>query len=69
MEKTLTEAVQLLQTISKGAAMRKDWEKQCSASFEEESQVQVLAGIFKKETSEVREEQLKAWESHRDKPR
>src|SRR6185312_9909515 len=38
MEKTLTEAAQLLQKISKGAAMRRDWEKRCSASSEEESQ-------------------------------
>jgi len=59
MEKTLMEAAQLLQKISKGAAMRRDWEKRCSASFEEESQMQVLAGIFRKETSEVREEQPK----------
>ena len=58
-EKTLTEAAQLLQKISKGAAMRRDWEKRCSASSEEESQVRVLAGIFRKETSEVREEQPK----------
>ena len=59
MEKTLTEAAQLLQKISKGAAMRRDWEKRCSASSEEESQVRVLAGIFRKEASEVREEQPK----------
>ena len=59
MEKTLMEAAQLLQKISKGAAMRRDWENRCSASSEEESQVQVLAGIFRKETSEVREEQPK----------
>ena len=37
MEKTLTEAAQLLQKISKGAAMQRDWEKQCLASSEEES--------------------------------
>ena len=59
MEKTLTEAAQLLQKISKGAAMRRDWEKRSSASSEEESQVRVLAGIFRKEASEVREEQQK----------
>ena len=59
MEKTLTEAAQLLQKISKGAGMRRDWEKQCSASSEEESQVRVLAGFFRKETSEVRKEQPK----------
>ena len=59
MKKTLTEATQLLQKISKGAAMRRDWEKRYSASSEEESQVRVLAGIFRKETSEVREEQPK----------
>ena len=59
IEKTLTEAAQLLQKISKGAAMRRDWEKRCLASSEEESQVRVLAGIFRKEISEVREEQPK----------
>ena len=42
-----------------GAAMRRDWEKRCSASSEEESQVRVLVGIFRKEASEVREEQQK----------
>src|SRR6185503_7044316 len=45
--------------ISKGAAMRRDWEKRRSASSEEESQVRVLAGIFRKEASEVKEEQPK----------
>ena len=39
--------------------MLRDWEKRCSASSKEESQVQVLARIFRKETSEVREEQPK----------
>ena len=58
MEKTLMEVAQL-QKISKGAAMRRDWEKRCSASSKEESQVRVLAGIFRKETTEVREEQPK----------
>ena len=56
MEKTLTEAAQLLQKISKGEAMRRDWEKQYSASSEGESQVRVLAEIFRKEALEVREE-------------
>jgi len=59
MEKTLMEAAQLLQKISEGAAMRRYWEKRCSANSEKESQVRVLAGIFRKETSEVREEQPK----------
>ena len=39
--------------------MRRDWEKRCLASSEEESQVRVLAGIFRKEASKVREEQSK----------
>ena len=39
--------------------MRRDWGKRCLASSEEESQVRVLAGIFRKETSEVKEEQPK----------
>ena len=39
--------------------MRRDWEKRCLASSEEESQVRALAGIFRKVASEVREEQPK----------
>ena len=57
MEKTLTEAAQLLQKISKGAAMRRDWETRNSASHEHESQPAVLAGIFRKDTPESKKEQ------------
>ena len=68
MEKTLTEAAQLLQKISKGAAMRRDWEKRCSASSEKESQVSACWNFQKRGIgSEGRT--TEAWESHRDKPR
>jgi hypothetical protein len=55
----LTEAAQLLQKISKGAAMRRDWEERNSTTSEEDSQVRVLTRIFRKETSEAKEEQPK----------
>jgi hypothetical protein len=37
MEKTLTEGAQLLQKISKAAAMRRDWETQLSRELEHDS--------------------------------
>jgi hypothetical protein len=45
MEKTLTEATQLLQGISEGVAMQSDWEEHISGSVEQETCVEVLAGI------------------------
>ena len=65
MKKTLMEAAQLLQKISKGAAMRRDWEKRCSASSEEESH----CWNFQKRGIESEGRTTEAWESHRDKPR
>jgi hypothetical protein len=59
MEKTLTEAAQLLQKISKGAAMRRDWENRNSTTSEEDFHVRTLAGIFRKGTSEAPKEQPK----------
>jgi t-SNARE complex subunit (syntaxin) len=35
MEKTLTEATQLLQRISEGVAMQRDWEEHISGSIEQ----------------------------------
>jgi hypothetical protein len=43
MEKTLTEATQLLQRISEGVAMQRDWEEHISESIEQETCVEVLA--------------------------
>lgn len=48
MEKTLTEATQLLDLISKEVAMQRDWEEHISGSVEQETRAKVLAGISRK---------------------
>jgi hypothetical protein len=45
MEKTLTEAAQLLQKISKAATMRRDWETRLSGRPEHDSSMKTHAGI------------------------
>jgi hypothetical protein len=47
MEKTLTKAAQLLQKISKAAAMQRDWETRLSGKPECDTSVRPLARIFK----------------------
>ena len=68
MEKTLMEAAQILQRISKGAAMQRDWENRLSGGEQEVSQVGTLAGIFRKRAPEAKKEEPKlekiAEESH-----
>jgi hypothetical protein len=39
------EATQLLQRISEGVAMQRDWEEHISGSIEKETCAEVLAGI------------------------
>jgi hypothetical protein len=56
MEKTLTEASQLLERLSEGVAMQRDWEEHISGSVEQETCVEVLAGILRKEAPEVKKE-------------
>jgi hypothetical protein len=46
MEKTLTEAAQLLQKISKAATMQRDWETRLSGKPECDTSLRPLAGIF-----------------------
>jgi hypothetical protein len=50
MEKTLTEAAQLLQKISKAAAMRRDWETRLVGELERDSRMKTCAEISKKVT-------------------
>jgi uncharacterized protein YciU (UPF0263 family) len=59
MEKTLTEATQLLQRISEGVAMQRDWEEHISGSVEQEICVEVLAGISRKEAPKVKKEEAR----------
>jgi hypothetical protein len=59
MEKTLTEATQLLQRIREGVAMQRDWEEHISGSVEQETCVEVLAGISRKEAPKVKKEEAR----------
>jgi hypothetical protein len=57
MEKTLTEAAQLLQKISKVAAMRRDWETRLVGEPEHNSRRKTSAEISKEATLEVTKEE------------
>jgi hypothetical protein len=59
MEKTLTEATQLLQRISEGVAMQRDWEEHISGSVEQETCMEVLAGISRKQAPKVKKEEAR----------
>jgi hypothetical protein len=57
MEKTLTEATQLLQKISKVAAMRRDWKTRLAGESEHNSRMKTCVDISKEATSEVTKEE------------
>jgi hypothetical protein len=57
MEKTLMEAAQLLQKISKEAAMRRDWETRLPGELERDSRMKTCAEISKKATPEDKKEE------------
>jgi PP-loop superfamily ATP-utilizing enzyme len=57
IEKMLTEAAQLLQKISKAAAMRRDWETRLAGEPEHNSRMKTCAEISKEATPEVTKEE------------
>jgi hypothetical protein len=57
MEKTLTEAAQVLQKISKAAAMRSDWETRLAEEPEYNSRKKKCAKFSKEATPEVTKEE------------
>jgi hypothetical protein len=57
MEKTLTEAAQLLQKISKAYAMRRDWETRLAEEPEYNSRMKKCAEFSKEATPEVTKEE------------
>jgi hypothetical protein len=57
MEKTLTEAAQLLQKISKEAAMRRDWETRLAEDPEYNSRKKKCAEFSKEATPKVTKEE------------
>ena len=69
MEKTLTEAAQLLQKISKGAAIRRDSEKTMFGKLRGRISSAGACWNFQKRDIGREGRTNEAWESHRDKPR
>jgi hypothetical protein len=59
MEKTLTKATELLQRISEGVAMQRDWEEHILGSVEQETCLEVLAGTSRKEAPKVKKEEAR----------
>jgi hypothetical protein len=57
MEKTLMEAAQLLQKISKAAAMRIDWETRLAGEPKHNSRMKTCAEISKEANSEDKKEE------------
>jgi hypothetical protein len=57
MEKTLTEAIQLLQKISKATSMRRDWETRLAGELEHDSRMKKCAEFSKEATPEVTKEE------------
>jgi hypothetical protein len=57
MEKTLTEAAQLLRKSSKAAAIRRDWETRLAGEPEYNSRMKKCAEISKEATPEVKKEE------------
>jgi hypothetical protein len=57
MEKTLTEAAQLLQKISKATAMRRDWETRLAGEPEYNSRMKTCAKISKEATPKHKKEE------------
>jgi hypothetical protein len=57
MEKTLMEAAQLLQKISRVAAMRRDWETRLMGEPEHNSRIKMCAEISKETTPEDKKEE------------
>jgi hypothetical protein len=57
MVKTLTEAAQLVQKISKVAAMRRGWETRLAEEPEYNSRMKKCAGFSKEATPEVTKEE------------
>jgi hypothetical protein len=57
MEKTLTEAAQLLQKVSKAAAMQRDWETRLAEEPEYNSRKKKCADFSKEATPKVTKEE------------
>jgi hypothetical protein len=58
MDKTISEAAQILQRISNGQGTQRDWQRRCREEQNDKSKPDVLAEISKKDEPEVKEDEL-----------
>jgi hypothetical protein len=57
MDKTISEAAQILQRISNGQRMQRDWQRRCREEQNDKSKPKVLAEFSEKDEPEVKEDQ------------
>jgi hypothetical protein len=57
MDKTISEATQILQRMSNGQITQQDWQRHCREEQNDKSQLKVLAEIFEKDEPEVKEDE------------
>jgi hypothetical protein len=58
MNKTISEAAQILQRISNGKRTQRDWQRRCREEQNDKSKPEVLAEISEKDEPKVREDEL-----------
>jgi hypothetical protein len=58
MDKTISEAAQILQRISNGKRMQRDWQRRCREEQNNKSKPKVLAEFSEKDELEVKEDEL-----------
>jgi hypothetical protein len=58
MDKTISEATQILQRISNGKRMQRDWERCCREEQNDKSKPKLLAEISEKDEPEVKEDEI-----------
>jgi hypothetical protein len=57
MDKTISEAAQILQRISNGQRMQQDWQRRCREEQNDKSKFEVLAEISEKDEPEVKKDE------------
>jgi hypothetical protein len=57
MDKTISEAAQILQRISNGQRMQRDWQRRCREEQNDKSKPKVCADISEKDEPEVKEDE------------
>jgi hypothetical protein len=57
MDKTISEAAQILQRMSNGQRTQQDWQRRCREEQNDKSKLKVLAEIFEKDEPEVKEDE------------